>query len=354
MPLKPTTTKVISLSVWMLLTISVAVSMAQDPQFSQFYAAPVYLNPAFAGSVEDTRLTVIHRRQWPSLEASFVTSAVAIDKNFSRYRSGVGLMVANDHVNPIGLSRTEISAQYAYLLPMTKVLSFRAGFQAGYAQRSADFTRFTFGDQYSNSGLTGLASREDFVSETRGNMDLALGGLLFSRRFFLGMAMHHVNRPNEAFTNVVSRMPVRTTLHTGFLIPLNKFKYGRRNRRFTENEEELKGITPAIVYKSQGKFDQLDVGLHFNYNPFVVGFWYRGLPIKTYERGLNNHEALIILAGLRFQSLSIGYSYDVTISKLAAYTGGAHEISLNYLFNTTPNGKKGKVKGPRSIPCPTI
>lgn len=354
MPTQKKTISTIQLGVLMLLTVGVGGVVAQDPQFSQFYAAPVYLNPAFAGSSEDTRLTVIHRRQWPSLEASFVTSAVAIDKNISKYRSGIGLMVANDHVSPIGLSRTEISAQYAYLLPMTKAISFRAGFQAGYAQRSADFTRFTFGDQFSNNGLTGLASREDFVSETRGNMNLALGGLLFSRRFFFGMAMHHVNRPNESFTNIVSRTPVRTTLHTGFMIPLNKFKYGRRNKRFTENEEEIKGITPAIVYKSQGKFDQLDIGLHFNYNPIVVGFWYRGLPIKTYERGLNNHEALILLAGLRFQSISIGYSYDVTISRLAAYTGGAHEISLNYLFSTTPNGRKSKVKGPRSIPCPTI
>lgn len=334
--------------------LSISFAQAQDPQFSQFYAAPIFLNPAFAGSAEDTRLSVIHRRQWPSLDASFITSAVSIDKNLAKYNSGVGLMITNDFVDPIGLRKTEISAQYAYLLPMTKQLSFRAGFQAGYAQRSADFTRFNFGDQFTDNGLSGLGTQETFVSDTRGSMDIGLGGMLFSRRFFLGLATHHINRPNQAFTNIVSRMPVRTTLHTGFLIPLNKFKYGRRNKRFTKVEEEQKGITPAIVYKSQGQFDQLDLGLHFNYNPLIIGFWYRGIPIKRYEKGLNNHEALILLAGLRFQNINIGYSYDVTLSRIAAYTGGAHEISINYLFSSSPNGKKGRVKGPRFIPCPML
>ena len=340
--------------VCLFLLMAVEKSWAQDPQFSQFYAAPIFLNPAFAGSSEDTRLVLNHRRQWPGLDASFITTSVSIDKNLAKYNSGVGLMVTNDYVDPTGLRNTEIAGQFAYLLPMTKTLSFRAGFQAAYVQRSVDFGKFIFGDQISNDGLSGLATRESFVNDTRGNVDVGLGGMLFSRRFFMGLSLHHINRPNQAFTDQVSRLPVRTTLHTGFLIPLNKFKYGRRNKRFTANEEEQKGVTPAVIYKSQGQFDQLDLGLHFNYNPIVVGFWYRGIPIKKYEKGINNHEALIILAGLRLGSLSLGYSYDYTLSRLAAYTGGAHEISVTYLFSTTPNGKRSKVKGPRFIPCPTI
>ncbi|MFA9210006.1 MAG: type IX secretion system membrane protein PorP/SprF, partial [Yersinia sp. (in: enterobacteria)] len=38
-----------------------------------------------------------------------------------------------------------------------------------------------------------------------------------------------------------------------------------------------RSITPAFIYKAQGKFDQLDVGMYLTYEPVVFGLWYRGL-----------------------------------------------------------------------------
>lgn len=44
---------------------------AQDIQFSQFYAAPLYLNPAMTGASEMTRIGVNYRNQWPGLDQTF-------------------------------------------------------------------------------------------------------------------------------------------------------------------------------------------------------------------------------------------------------------------------------------------
>lgn len=45
--------------------------------------------------------------------------------------------------------------------------------------------------------------------------------------------------------------------------------------------------------------------------------------------------------------LRIGYSYDVTISKLTVKSGGAHELSLIYEWPQKPKNRRHRV-----VPCP--
>lgn len=54
--------------------------------------------------------------------------------------------------------------------------------------------------------------------------------------------------------------------------------------------------------------------------PFVAGLWYR------------NSDAVIAVVGIQNNNFKFGYSYDVTISKLAGNTAGSHEISLQIQF----------------------
>jgi hypothetical protein len=98
----------------------------------------------------------------------------------------------------------------------------------------------------------------------------------------------------------------------------------------------------------QGKFDQLDAGLYLTLEPMVFGLWYRGLPIKNYEPGLPNNDAAIFLVGYKQDNLSVGYSYDLTVSRLGVSTGGSHELSLTYTF-ASPQSRK---KFAKKIPCP--
>ena len=58
----------ITLGLAFVLTFTVSSeAQAQDPQFTQFYANPLYLNPAFAGTARCPRLVMAYRNQWPSL-----------------------------------------------------------------------------------------------------------------------------------------------------------------------------------------------------------------------------------------------------------------------------------------------
>ena len=56
---------------------------AQDPHFTQFYAAPTYLSPAFAGTTIQNRFALQFRDQWPSIPGAFVSYNLAADQYLS-------------------------------------------------------------------------------------------------------------------------------------------------------------------------------------------------------------------------------------------------------------------------------
>jgi len=65
------------------------------------------------------------------------------------------------------------------------------------------------------------------------------------------------------------------------------------------------------------------------------------------------NDAFVMQLGLYMKNLTIGYSYDFTVSSLQTTSGGAHEISLIYEFSTKPVQRSVKQKY-RMIPCPTF
>ena len=80
-----------------LLTIAslfVATWMAaQDPQFTQFYAAPTYLNPAFAGTTTQSRISGNYRLQWPGIPGAFRVENIAFDRYLPSINSGMGFLM---------------------------------------------------------------------------------------------------------------------------------------------------------------------------------------------------------------------------------------------------------------------
>jgi type IX secretion system PorP/SprF family membrane protein len=183
--------------------------------------------------------------------------------------------------------------------------------------------------------------------------ELAAGAVLHTRQAWVGMAAHHLTRPRQSFyEDALSSIPMRYTVHAGMRISL---KGG--NDYYPTNPFQAISVMPMIQYRMQEKFDQLDVGAQFRYAPLLLGVWYRGLPgIKSYE-GLPNHDALAFLLGVELPSgLSVGYSYDVTVSTFAnSVTYGAHEISVIYQWAMGDEAKHVRKRGVRfDVPFPKM
>ena len=324
------------------LQLSLSEVTAQDIQFSQFYAAPLYLNPAFAGTTYSNRIIFQQRVQWPSLDAKYLTSLVSFDKNFHKYNSGLGLIISKDYQGADIIGSQDINLLYAYELQLNKSYALRTGLQLGYVSRYVNYADLTFPSQYTDRGYRGPGQYSNYGSDQVDYADVSSGLLLYSSRFWFSFATHQMNQPQQSFYNEVSRLPVKFSLGTGYKIPILKAS-GQRKK-----DEEIMSITPVAHYKFQGKSDQLDIGVYAIYQRFMMGTWYRGIPIKQYKPDLQNNESVVAFTGFKLSNFSLGYSYDFTLSRLAiANTGGSHEINITYEH---PQGKTRK--GRQSFPCP--
>lgn len=322
---------------------------AQDPQFSQFYAAPLYINPAFTGASQYTRLGVNYRNQWPNLDASFVTFSFYADHYVDKYNSGIGFIVTTDREGSEGLKSTNIGFSYAYQLRIGEDLVFRPGIQYNLFTRSAGFQQLVFANQIDPiTGSIDPTITDPSIIGQNLNVsfgDISVGGVLYSRRLFLGAAVQHITEPNQSLIDEEAPLPQRVTIHGGYKINIGRGPL-RRDLTYTYAE---RSITPVFQYKQQGPFTQLDIGAFLHLEPINFGLQYRGVPFKQFENFPNN-EALIFSLGVTTNNFNIGYSFDYTLSDLSIDAGGAHEFSLSYFLDFN---KPQRVPRDRwRIPCP--
>lgn len=339
------------------LVFFIALSLApiswafgQDPQYSQYYAAPLYLNPALAGAELMGRVGFNYRNQWPSIEAQFTTFSAYYDTYLPEYNSGIGVHVMQDSEGASKLRSTSVSAMYSYELRLAEKLYFRPGFQASYIRREIGFyENLVFANQINPLDPTGPllpGAAIPGLGDPVGLFSLSAGGLLFTNNAWIGFSAHHLNQPNQSFVDGLSPLPRKLSLHAGYRISLGQ---GSMRRDFTHLSKQ-RYLTPTINYKRQGPFEQLDFGAYFYVEPILFGLWYRGLPYKPVEVQ-SNRDAIVVMVGVNLLSgLSIGYSFDYTVSQLGIQSGGAHELSLSW---TIPSLNQGKPLGRDTIlPCP--
>ncbi len=298
--------------------------LAQDPQFSQYYAAPLYLNPALTGLNQMGRAGLNYRNQWPNINAGFESTSLYVDYNFEDYSSSVGLLFNTDQEGFAGLNSTSISLMYAYQLYLNYKWAFRPAVQVSYYWRNVDFSQLTFGDQFDSEGQIVNPTGEPFSDLRARFVDVSLGGIVYNKNAWIGYSMHHVLEPNQSLINEDAPLPRKISLHGGYKIPfsqLNSYSTDKRDR----------ALTPSFNYRAQQDFDQLDLGVYLTYQPILFGVWYRGIPIKQLN-GTPNNESLVFMLGLQKDKMTLGYSFDFTLSDLGIGSGGAHEISWSYAF----------------------
>jgi type IX secretion system PorP/SprF family membrane protein len=348
----PLTKGLVSACVMLMILFTTPTVQAQDPQFSQFYAAPLYLNPAFTGATGQARAGINYRNQWPAIAANFTTMSAYFDYFIEDKKSGVGMILTRDVEGLAGLRSLSVGLQYSYELQLTDFLGFRPGVQVALYNRDVNFNKLTFGDQFdpATGELINPQTAESFNTNfSKTFVDLSFGGVFFTRTAWLGVAANHLNRPNQSIIDEEAPLPIKFSVHGGFKFYMRP---GVIENGIYSREAE-RSIAPAFQYRHQGQFDQMDLGLYFTFEPIVLGTWYRGVPFKQLD-GFVNNESLVLLLGFvklgAKDALNLGYSFDYTISKLGPGSGGAHEFSLVY---TWPMRNPRKPPADKLvIPCP--
>jgi type IX secretion system PorP/SprF family membrane protein len=314
--------------------------IAQDPHFSQFFASPLTLNPAYAGKFNgDWRLTMNHRNQWPSIPKAYITTSASVDLGIAKNKIpegdilGVGISGLTDASanGQLKLNFGSAALSYHKALDEDGYNTIGAGFQATYSSMVIDEGKLTFEDMLRQNGFTG--ARTDFFQNgsQQGYFDMN-AGLLFSgssngeNNYYAGVSVYHVNKPKVGFKNASYQLASRITLHGGGTVPISP---------------ELK-FNGSFIYQNQAKSSEIVAGGALSYllngdedNPsnIFAGSWVRF------------GDAAIPYLGLETNGLRIGVSYDVNISSLKAATNsrGGSEFSLIYIR---------RKKESATIPCP--
>lgn len=331
--------------------LSTLKGLSQDPQFSQPYAAPLYLNPAYAGYAEGFRANTGYRNQWRDLgRYNTFTASADIPYECGNIKMGGGLYLMSDHQNA---DVTTLTGGFVIVPPVLDfgTFSIRAGVYLGGGQRSYQQDRFTFMDQLSTNGI--LPATQDpmaTVSGSKSFLDVG-GGALFDFSYFgnnqawVGFSAYHFNEPDVSIGKEHYRLPMRLNAHMGTKLISNS---------------ETWSLSPVANLRRQSKLVQLDFGAYVNYYPFVAGLFYRGIPLSRSLVRLPTQDALIVLVGIEHDDFSFGFSYDITVSKLKGYTGNTFEFTLRYSnfdwwWGCDENGRKNrqnKRSQMESVRCP--
>jgi type IX secretion system PorP/SprF family membrane protein len=172
------------------LLLFVLMAKGQDVQFTQFYANKLYLAPSFAGAIQQDRIALSYRNQWPSLPGAFVSYSFSYDHFFSNFNSGIGFLFLRDLAGSGDLSTTNFGIQYSYDIQINNWWHVRPGVHFLYTQTGLNFDKLIWNDQISPSGTT--PTIEQPTLNSKADLDFSTSVLAYSDKYWIGLAIDHL------------------------------------------------------------------------------------------------------------------------------------------------------------------
>ena len=330
--------------VFHLLFVHVLVS--QDAHFSQFYASPLTLNPAIAGTYNGTyRISTIYRDQWRgaldnSLRTFAASGDVKFNLNFGQNSMpdvvGIGITFFGDRVPTFDFNTNQIMLTGAY----HKALDRRTkqyigiGLQGGILQRGINYEDLSFQDQFNSIDGYTLPTGENLPPNNRAFADLGLG-LYYTisptkkSNFHVGLGYFHLTKPNISYYNIPDiinpnvikndTLNAKWSFHTGASFEVV-------DRMF---------LQPRLNTLIQGPHTELNLGATFRYKISKTEAKY--LLLGPYIRGVKNYnnigiESFIGMAGFEMNNFIIGISYDQNLKNLVSDRRSLSSFELSIIY----------------------
>jgi type IX secretion system PorP/SprF family membrane protein len=316
-----------------------SVAEAQDPNFSQFFASPITLNPALTGKFDGVyRFATNYRNQWPTISNAYTTATASFDMGIMKNRIpdydqfGIGFMGFTDRAGDGVLTNNFLGISLAYhkALDENGYHQIGAGFQGVYSNKRLNTAHLTFLDMLTPFGFTNVTSEVFANKQVNISYFDVNAGFIYNgssngyNNYYIGASMYHINRPNESFTGADYVLNPRVTFQAGGKIPVGTYNYlhiaGNHSMQAKAHNSMLGGAFSLNVNNDEE-----------NPTNVYLGMWYR---LK---------DAVIPYMGLEFGEWHFGASYDVNTSSLkaASQSRGGVEISLIYIKKPVdPNAKR--------------
>ncbi|MCD0486657.1 PorP/SprF family type IX secretion system membrane protein [Pedobacter sp. MC2016-14] len=320
----------------MMLSFGALEVTAQvDPHFSQYYANPLWLNPALTGVINgDYRLSLNAKQQWGAVSNSYLTVGASYDKapvkNFA-----YGVMVIDQKAGDINYNylNAVLSGSYRIRFGAGGLKMVNFGIQGGILNKSFDPSKITTGSQFDPvNGYNGsMALNETFGSSNTLVPDVNAGAMFFdgdpdkNANTFFGLSAAHLTRPLDKFMGANVKMPIRFTGHGGVRMRMS----------------QTLDITPNAIYMKQGNAREIAAGayaqLMIDYDSDIL-----------FGANYRVDDSAIAFFGMHLRNVVFGLSYDFNTSSLNRATGSRGGLELSVSFT----GLKGLL-GPNFF-CPRL
>ncbi len=346
----------------------VSLATAQDIHFSQLTESPLMVNPANAGFFNGYQRVILnYRDQWTAPNSPFKTMGASIDADLGMKAKksaylGLGGFVFQDVAGTSNWKTFKGDLFLNGILKTSAASRIALGVGAGYGQNSADLSKLTYGTQYNGTGFSAdLPSYEKPEFQKHNYFDMSAGfNFEYDKTkvnfdadnfywFKIGVAVYHINQPALHY-NVTTESKLA-------------MKYvGNISARFDIKNTKL-SILPSVVYMSQGKFNQINLGayarLRFKEQTKITGYKHEvALWLGCFYR---SNDAVIPQVLVEIFGFNVGLAYDYTVSnyKLANKGTGGFEIVLRWvslrdgLFKRKSELKGGRTGTMGSTPAKT-
>jgi len=299
------------------LTVALAaitsVSFAQqDPQFTQFMHNKLIYNPGYAGTSEAICANVLYRQQWVNFPGAPKTGLLSFDMPIGQLPLAIGLNVMSDQ---IGFAKTLFARLALSYNRHIGAGVLGIGIDGGILQQQFNGTWITpDGPQTQDAAIPAWQAAGQTSSNPNLNKltyDVGFGAYYsIANKMYVGISSTHL-----AAQDIKASSDVKYQLARHYYIVGG----------YTFDLTQEHAIQPNVKVKSDAASTQLDVNLTYIYNKTLsIGVSYR------------MQDAIAPMIGYRFlkdKSFRVGYSYDLTTSKIKGYSSGTHEISAGYCFN---------------------
>ena len=278
-------------------------SAQQVPFSSQYYTDQFVINPAFTGTNGDINAFLTHRYQWTGLQGAPQTTYLTIDGPVQTKNVGLGLKLYSDVTDMI--SRTGVFANYSYKLKISDSNNLYFGLALGLVDNKIDFSKAVIRD-FDDPFLFQQPQNKTVFSAD-------FGVAYVWKKLTIGFAVPQVLGNRTAF-------PIVDGANSYYSMA----RHYQGSAKYVFDVVKEKGITayPMVMlrYVKDAPF-QYDINT-------VIDWKKIGWLAATYH----SNYAVAISGGVRYHSFSIGYAYDIGISKIRTYTGLASEFLLSYTF----------------------
>jgi len=289
----------------MLILSTINLSAQQDPQFTNYMYNTLSVNSAYAGSRGHLAVMALYRTQWVGIDGAPQTQTLSIDTPIGK-NVGLGLAFIKDELGPS--SEYYIDANISYTVKLNDKSRLSFGMKGG-------------GRFYNVDLFDGFEDAAD-VNSINDKFLPTIGAGLYWRneRSYVGLAV----------PNFLANKHFDTSFNTSSAERLHYFLIAGK---VFDVSERVK-LKPSLL----GKFV---VGA-----PAIVDLSLNALFYETFRLGVAYRwdDSVSALVGFQISpKLLLGYSYDLTTTRLGDFNSGTHEVFLRFELIT----KEKQLKSPR-------